>query len=114
MAISVGNVHLQRHKEGNLDVEKIRQIEQVTSIPLVIHGGSGVPAKQRSFLSKNSKICKFNIGTELRMAFGYALRESIMSDPDQFDRVQILSKTHKPLVQATRKVLNAFKPKSEN
>ena len=69
-----------------------------------------VPVKQRSFLSKNSKICKFNIGTELRMAFGNALRESIVSDPDQFDRVQILSKTHKPLVQATREVLNAFKP----
>ena len=113
MAISVGNVHLQRHKEGNLDVEKIRQIEQVTSIPLVIHGGSGVPAKQRSFLSINSKICKFNIGTELRMTFGHALRKSIMSDPDQFDRVEILKKTHEPLVQATRKVLNGFKPKSE-
>ena len=114
MAISVGNVHLQKHKEGKLDLERIRLIEQVTSIPLVIHGGSGVPVKQRAFLSKNSKICKFNIGTELRMAFGNALRESIVSDPDQFDRVQILSKTHKPLVQATRKVLNAFKPKSEN
>ena len=114
MAISVGNIHLQKHKEGKLDLERIRLIEQVTSIPLVIHGGSGVPVKKRSFLSKTSKICKFNIGTELRMAFGYALRESIVSDPDQFDRVQILSKTHKPLVQATRKVLNAFKPKSEN
>ena len=114
MAISVGNVHLQKYKEGKLDLERIRLIEQVTSIPLVIHGGSGVPVKQRSFLSKTSKICKFNIGTELRMAFGNALRESIVSDPDQFDRVQILSKTHKPLVQATRKVLNAFKIKSEN
>jgi len=112
MAISVGNVHLQRHKEGNLDLEKIRQIEQVTSIPLVIHGGSGVPVKQRSFLSINSKICKFNIGTELRMTFGHALRKSIMSDPDQFDRVEILKKTHEPLVQATRKVLNTFKPKN--
>ena len=111
MAISVGNVHLQKHKGSNLDLERIRQIEQVTSIPLVVHGGSGVPVKQRSFLSRNSKICKFNIGTELRMTFGDALRESIVSDPDQFDRVQILSKTHKPLVQATRKVLNAFKIK---
>ena len=54
MAISVGNVHLQKHKEGKLDLERIRLIEQVTSIPLVIHGGSGVPVKQRSFLSKNS------------------------------------------------------------
>ena len=110
MAISVGNLHLQKHKEGKLDLERIRQIEQVTSIPLVIHGGSGVPISQRSFLSKNSKICKFNIGTELRMAFGCALRKSLASDPNQFDRVQILSKTHNPLVQATREVLNAFKP----
>ena len=113
MAISVGNVHLQKHKEGNLNLEKIRQIEQVTSIPLVIHGGSGVPVKQRSFLARNSKICKFNIGTELRMTFGDTLRKSIVSHPDQFDRVEILKKTHEPLVQATRKVLNAFKPESK-
>ena len=114
MAISVGNIHLQKHKEGNLDLERIRQIEKITSIPLVVHGGSGVPSKQRYFLSRNSKICKFNIGTELRMTFGEALRKSIVSDPDQFDRVEILRKTHEPLVQATRKVLNAFKPKSGN
>jgi fructose-bisphosphate aldolase class II len=113
MAISVGNVHLQKHKEGNLDLERIRQIEQVTSIPLVIHGGSGVPIEQRSFLSRNSKICKFNIGTELRMTFGEALRKSVVSHPDQFDRVEILRKTHEPLVQATRKVLSAFKLESE-
>ena len=109
MAISVGNVHLQKHKEGKLDLERIRLIEQVTSIPLVIHGGSGVPVKQRSFLSKNSKICKFNIGTELRMAFGNALRLSVNQDTKRFDRIQILKDTHYPLVQATRKVLSTLK-----
>lgn len=109
MAISVGNVHLQKNKEGNLDLTRIREIEQVTATPLVIHGGSGVPTSQRSFLSQNSKICKFNIGTELRMAFGKALRKSIETDPNQFDRVQILSQTHEPLVEATRNVLRAFK-----
>jgi len=109
MAISVGNVHLQKNKEANLDLTRIREIEQVTATPLVIHGGSGVPTAQRSFLAQNSKICKFNIGTELRMAFGKALRKSLDSDPDQFDRVQILSQTHDPLVDATRKVLRAFK-----
>lgn len=109
MAISVGNVHLQKNKEANLDLTRIREIEQATAIPLVIHGGSGVPTAQRSFLAKNSKICKFNIGTELRMAFGKALRKSLDTDPDQFDRVQILSQTHDPLVDATRKVLRAFK-----
>ena len=73
MAISVGNIHLQENKEGGLDEDRIRAIEEVTDIPLVIHGGSGVPVVQRKFLSQNSKICKFNIGTELRSSFGEAL-----------------------------------------
>ena len=110
MAISVGNVHLQENKEGGLDEDRIRSIEALTDVPLVIHGGSGVPVKQRKYLSRNSKICKFNIGTELRSAFGSALRDSVNMDHSRFDRVQILKDTHKPLVDKTRSVLKAFKP----
>ena len=112
MAISVGNIHLQENKEGGLDEDRIRAIEEVTDIPLVIHGGSGVPVVQRTFLSQNSKICKFNIGTELRSSFGDALRESVNRDPNRFDRVQIFKDTHGPLVKKTRDVLKAFKPVS--
>ena len=112
MAISVGNIHLQENKEGGLDEDRIRAIEEVTNIPLVIHGGSGVPVVQRTFLSQNSKICKFNIGTELRSSFGDALRKSVNKDPNRFDRVQILKDTHGPLVKKTRDVLKAFKPVS--
>ena len=109
MAISVGNVHLQENNEGGLDEDRIRAIEEVTDVPLVIHGGSGVPVSQRTFLSQNSKICKFNIGTELRSSFGNALREAVNTDPERFDRVQILKETHEPLVEKTRSVLRAFK-----
>ena len=110
MAISVGNVHLQENKEGGLDEDRIRSIEALTDVPLVIHGGSGVPVKQRKYLSRNSKICKFNIGKELRSAFGSALRNAVNADHSRFDRVQILKDTHKPLVDKTRTVLKAFKP----
>ncbi len=109
MAISVGNVHLQQDKEGGLDLPRIRAIEAVTDVPLVIHGGSGVPVAQRTALATGSQICKFNIGTELRMAFGAALRDAVNSDPDRFDRVQILKDTHDPLVAAARQVLRTFK-----
>lgn len=64
MAISVGNVHLQQNHEGGLDEARIRAIEAVTEVPLVIHGGSGVPLAQQQMLARTSKICKFNIGTE--------------------------------------------------
>ncbi|WP_114390628.1 class II fructose-bisphosphate aldolase [Notoacmeibacter marinus] len=109
MAISVGNVHLQQDKEGGLDEERIRAIEAVTDVPLVIHGGSGVPVAQRRTLAHGSKICKFNIGTELRMAFGNALREAVERDASRFDRVAILKETHDPVVAAARIVLQAFK-----
>ncbi|MDA5557020.1 class II fructose-bisphosphate aldolase [Shimia sp. MMG029] len=112
MAISVGNVHLQQDKEGGLDEPRIRAIEALTNVPLVIHGGSGVPVAQRTALAQGSKICKFNIGTELRMAFGAALRDAVNADPERFDRVQILKDTHEPLVAATRAVLRSFKGKS--
>ena len=112
MAISVGNIHLQENKEGGLDEDRIRAIEEVTHTPLVIHGGSGVPVAQRTFLSQNSKICKFNIGTELRSSFGNALREAVNKDLTRFDRVQILKDTHQPIVEKTRVVLNALKPVS--
>lgn len=109
MAISVGNVHLQQDKDGQLDEPRVRAIEALTQIPLVIHGGSGVPVTQRRHLATQSNICKFNIGTELRMAFGQALRDAVSADPDRFDRVAILKDTHDPLVAATRQVLAAFK-----
>jgi fructose-bisphosphate aldolase class II len=108
MAISIGNVHLQTDKEGGLDEPRLRAIEALCEVPLVIHGGSGVPVAQRRRLATQSKICKFNIGTELRMAFGKALRDAVNRDPARFDRVQILKETHDPLVLAAREVIRAF------
>lgn len=110
MAISVGNVHLQQNKEGGLDEARIRAIEAVTEVPLVIHGGSGVPPAQRSHLARNSRICKFNIGTELRMVFGQSLREATSADPDIFDRVGLLSRVEAPIETAARHVLKAIGP----
>ncbi len=108
MAVSVGNVHLQQNKEGGLDEDRIRQIDSMTDVPLVIHGGSGVPVDQRAKLARETSICKFNIGTELRMAFGAALREAVNKDPDRFDRVTILKETQDPVAAAARTVIRAF------
>jgi fructose-bisphosphate aldolase class II len=108
LAISVGNVHLQQKKDSGLDLDRIAEIEAMTSVPLVIHGGSGVPNAQRTLLASQTSICKFNIGTELRVAFGIALRQAVASDPTRFDRVQILVDTIDPVQLAAQRVLSAF------
>lgn len=108
MAVSIGNVHLQQEKAAELDINALRAIEAVTSVPLVIHGGSGVPVETRSYLAKESNVCKFNIGTELRMAFGQALRTAVSADQSRFDRVTILKETEIPIQLAAQQVIRAF------
>lgn len=105
MAISIGNIHLQQGAGMGMDLDRLRAIEAVTDLPLVIHGGSGVPKGQRADLATNSLICKFNIGTELRMAFGAALREAVSRDQSRFDRIAILKETEAPVMAAARMVL---------
>lgn len=105
MAVSVGNVHLQQSHGDGLDLARLSEIQRLTPVPLVIHGGSGVPAAQRRDLAARSTICKFNIGTELRQAFGTALRQALARDPQLFDRLAILKQTQAPLRDATRALL---------
>jgi len=104
MAVSVGNLHLQQGPGSGLDLARLRAIEAVTTVPLVIHGGSGVPAAQRAALAANSRIAKFNIGTELRMAFGAALRAAVARDATRFDRIAILQETEAPVFEAARTI----------
>jgi len=108
MAVSVGNVHLRQDRGAALDQDRIRAIEAVTDVPLVIHGGSGVPLAQRAALAAGSRICKFNIGTELRMAFGAALRAAVERDPARFDRARILEDTEAPVMTAARAVIRGL------
>ena len=114
MAISVGNVHLQQNHEGGLEEERIRAIEALTDVPLVIHGGSGVPEAQRIRLARTSRICKFNIGTELRMVFGRTLRDVLSDNSDAFDRVAILSRLEAPIETAARAVIGAVGPQKRH
>jgi hypothetical protein len=110
MAISVGNVHLQQDHEGGLDEPRIRAIEAVTDVPLVIHGGSGVPLAQRAALaagraSASSTSARNSDGLRRSAARG---REP---DPDRFDRVAILKETHEPVMAAARQVIRGLRRK---
>lgn len=93
LAISVGNLHLQTEQAADIDMTALRAIEAVTRVPLVLHGGSGIPLAMRRMLASQSRVKKFNIGTELRMAFGSALRQAIAENPGEFDRLALLSAT---------------------
>jgi fructose-bisphosphate aldolase class II len=110
MAIAVGNVHLQQDHGGGIDEAAVRAIAAATGhrVPLVIHGGSGVPAAQRTRLSRTTPISKFNIGTELRQTFGTALRQNLHDHPQEFDRLKLLSATEAPLTARARDIIRSL------
>ncbi len=113
MAVSVGNLHLQHGAGQPLDMPLLHAIEARTKVPLVIHGGSGVAPEQRRDIATGSTVCKVNIGTELRRAFGSALRAELAADPRVFDRCVILAATEDPVCQAARAAIRSLRPKPE-
>ena len=108
LAISIGNVHLNTEKTSGIDFEALRAIEAVTTLPLVLHGGSGIPLDVRSKLARETRVKKFNIGTELRLAFGASLRKYLNDNPQSFDRNVILGATIKDVKAETVKVLRSL------
>ena len=110
MAISVGNTHLQTNKIAKINIEIIKQIQKSTSIPLVLHGGSGIPNRIRKKLAKETNVAKFNIGTELRMTFGNALRKQVKNNPRIYDRLQLLKPTIPEITKITKKIIKNFGP----
>ena len=105
LAISIGNVHLQTEKQAVINFETLAAIEAVTTVPLVLHGGSGIAADVRRQLAHHHRVKKFNIGTELRMAFGSALRHTLSEHPHEFDRNKILAATMTASREAAKAVL---------
>ncbi|MES2143674.1 MAG: class II fructose-bisphosphate aldolase [Pseudomonadota bacterium] len=106
LAVSVGNVHLMTGTGTVIDFGLLRRIAaDAPDLPLVLHGGSGIAPDLRRRLARQTTVCKFNIGTELRQAFGSALRQAVLAQPDRFDRIQILKETVPPLVLVARRVI---------
>lgn len=109
LAVSVGNSHLMTSTEAVVDLIHLRAIQDAApGLPLVLHGGSGLALPLRRQLARSTSVCKVNIGTELRMAFGTALRATLASDPDRFDRNLILRDTIAPVTAAAQLALRSL------
>ena len=105
MAISAGNVHLQTNTSSSIDIDVIEKIQSLTSIPLVLHGSSGIDHKLRRKLASTTNVCKFNIGTELRKTFGDNLRKKINQNPNIYDRIQLINLPLEELKLVTKTVI---------
>lgn len=84
LAVAIGTAHGVYKGIPKLDVERLSQIREVVSIPLVLHGTSGVPDEAvRDCIARG--VCKVNYATDLRIAFTNGVKEYIRKNPDVYD-----------------------------
>ena len=84
LAIAIGTAHGFYQGEPKLDFERLTEIQQLVSIPLVLHGASGVPDEAVQEAIKRG-IAKVNYATELRVAYSQGIKEYLKQYPDTFD-----------------------------
>ena len=90
LAVCVGNVHGEYMLDPNIDFLRLEKIRSVSTIPLVMHGASGLPVNiiKRCI---DLGISKFNINTELRN--GYTKTIINLDKKSDLDILDIMNKT---------------------
>ncbi|HAR68923.1 MAG TPA: fructose-1,6-bisphosphate aldolase, class II [Thermus scotoductus] len=124
LAIAIGTSHGAYKGKGRpyIDHKRLEEISQRVSIPLVLHGASGVPTwLKEKLLATGAElkeatgihdedikkaipngIAKINIDTDLRLAMTLGIREVVVGNPKEFDPRKIIGKGRDYLKQVIR------------
>jgi len=84
LAPAIGTAHGIYKGEPKIDFERIGRIAKLVDVPLVLHGGSGIPEEQvRRAVSLG--MAKMNVATELRIVFSDAIKAVFARNPEEND-----------------------------
>ena len=108
LAVSIGNASGFYKTEPALDIERLRRIKESVKIPLVLHGGTGIPETTIKQVIKLG-IRKVNIATLLKSTFVKGIMAAIAGNPDTIDPRKIFGPAKedmKKVIMKTFKMLN--------
>jgi tagatose 1,6-diphosphate aldolase GatY/KbaY len=99
LAPAIGTAHGIYKGDPRIDFERIHRIAELVSVPLVLHGGSGIPDEQvKRCVSLG--MAKMNIATELRIIFSDAIKQVFRDNPDENDPRKYMVPTKQALKKA--------------
>jgi ketose-bisphosphate aldolase len=79
LAVSIGNVHIQMNREQDLNLAQLAAIRDRVEIPLVLHGGTGIPAGSLQQAIRLG-VTKVNYGTYLKQSYLIAVRAALSKE----------------------------------
>ncbi len=129
-AVAIGTSHGAFKMKGTstLDFKRLKQITEMTSAPLVLHGASGVPAKIKTLCTKygceisdakgipdaqikkaiSLGITKINIDTDIRIAFDAGLRKFLKENPTVIDPRKMMESARNLMIEVARHKMKLF------
>lgn len=102
LAVAIGTAHGLYKGEPKLDYDRLVEIREKVSVPLVLHGASDVPEELvKKAISLG--ICKVNIATDLKIPFSNAVKEYFIENPDANDPRKYMT----PGIKAMQEIVTA-------
>lgn len=107
LAVAIGTAHGQYKFDPELDFERLAKIRSLVSVPIVLHGSSGVPDKDIE-KAISLGVRKVNIDTNIREAFVRGIHGVIKKDPGEIDPRKILGPAMDEMTAIVREKIRLF------
>jgi fructose-bisphosphate aldolase class II len=104
LAVAVGSSHAMTTRDATLDFELIAEIAESVSVPLVLHGSSGVNDRDLQ-KAASAGMSKINIATHLNHVFTDEIRKTLHTNPDLVDPRKYISPGRTAVTLETTRLL---------
>ena len=108
IAPALGSVHGLYKGKPNLDFITMKKISENVSIPLVLHGGTGIPDNLIQEAIRNG-INKININTELQIAWASEVRKFLKENETAYDPRKVITSGDKAIKKVVKEKTKLFK-----
>lgn len=112
LAVSVGNVH-GLDDDPEIDSKLLEKLSNISPVPLVIHGGSGIPNEDIKKIAKNN-VVKLNIAGELRKAFIETVGLRYTADTNEHNLIGVLTEAKDAVTNVVYNKIIQLNPGVEN
>ncbi len=107
LAPALGSVHGPYKGEPKLDFTTMKKINDTLPIPLVLHGGSGIPEAQiKEAISCG--ISKINVNTDLQIVWAKAVREFLNDKDSVYDPRKIIGSGESAIKDKIKELISIF------
>lgn len=108
LAIAVGTIHGFYKSEPKLDFDRIAAVRSLSDIPLVLHGGTGIPDNDLT-RAISLGINKINVGTELWLVgYGNTLKKYASIMPDNSDPRKVMEQVREACMRIVEEKITVF------